>query len=190
MVQHLFLSFHVRMMMAIIRREDRPQIEPKGNEHRWDLWYGMLHHIILVSFMEQFERQFIRKIVRNAPFSWSIFDVWIADTLMHFGERCAQNRTMELQSALFAGFYFSAFYSKEIINTVANIFLWLLPLWLGKHTRISTHSQLKPSSFRDSCRSACLGFNWLNFLCHILLAWWCTLHSWSTSTCRSFHKVL
>lgn len=30
MVQHLFLSFHVRMMMVIIRREDRPQIEPKG----------------------------------------------------------------------------------------------------------------------------------------------------------------
>lgn len=73
--------------------------------------------------MEQFECQFIREIVRNAPFSWSIFHVWIADTLMHFGERGTQNRTMELQPILFAGFYFSAFYSKEIINTVANVFL-------------------------------------------------------------------
>lgn len=29
-VQHLFFSFHVRMMMAITRREDRLQIEQKG----------------------------------------------------------------------------------------------------------------------------------------------------------------
>lgn len=30
MVQHLFFSFHVRMMMAITRREDRLQIEQEG----------------------------------------------------------------------------------------------------------------------------------------------------------------
>lgn len=28
-VQHLFLPFHVGAMMVIIRREDRPQIEPE-----------------------------------------------------------------------------------------------------------------------------------------------------------------
>lgn len=30
MVRHLFLPFHVRVMVVIIRGEDRPQIEPKG----------------------------------------------------------------------------------------------------------------------------------------------------------------
>lgn len=34
MVQHLFPSFHVRMMMAITRREDRLQIEQKGGVGR------------------------------------------------------------------------------------------------------------------------------------------------------------
>lgn len=56
--------------------------------------------------------------------------------------------------SLFAGF-FSAFYSKERINTVANIFPKLLPLWLdalGKCTYTNIDSQLKPASFcfRDS----------------------------------------
>lgn len=34
MVQHLFFSFHVRMMMAITRREDRLQIEQEGGVGR------------------------------------------------------------------------------------------------------------------------------------------------------------
>lgn len=56
--------------------------------------------MILVSFMQQFDWQFIRKIVRSAPLSSYIFHVWIADTLMHFGKCGAQAWTKELQFLL------------------------------------------------------------------------------------------
>lgn len=159
-VRHLFLSFHVRMMMVIIRGEDRPQMEQKGgwgrmvgcrgrDEQWWYLWYGMLHHMILVSFMQLFDWHFIRKIVRNALLSSSIFHLWVADTLMHFGKCGARTRTKQLQVCItLSSWGFSPFYPNKGSNIVTNIFFYIIAPFVVEHSQMHlykhTHTHTRP----------------------------------------------
>lgn len=102
-VQHLFLSFHVQMMMVIIRREYRPQIEP-GLGGGWRtlmrslIGHDASHDISVIQGMSWMT--VYCKICEECNIVLINFPAWIADTPMHFGECGAQNSTKELQNIL------------------------------------------------------------------------------------------